>query len=178
MGKSVRLAIDDEFDMPLRPALDILAAMRAGLAKAELAEQRGQIRGLGFADGEFDEADAAALRFRLQRGRRRHAGRACRQLIFQQDQRTQSVGGGADRGAGTKLIVENFQRQRAGVAGGLHRGHEFRHRQIALPGETAEMPAPRQYVETKLWRVRELDQKDLVRRDRMIAATGSPGASA
>ena len=36
--ETIRLAIDDEFDMALRPALDILTAMRPGLAKAELAE--------------------------------------------------------------------------------------------------------------------------------------------
>src|SRR6185295_14426949 len=58
MRETVRLAIDHEIDMALRPALDILAAMRAGLAKAELAEQGGELFGLLFADGEFDEADA------------------------------------------------------------------------------------------------------------------------
>ena len=40
--------------------------MLAGLAEAELAEQRGELAGLGLVDGEFDEADAAALRLRRQ----------------------------------------------------------------------------------------------------------------
>src|SRR4029079_6225404 len=46
MRKAVRLAVDHEVDMTLRPAFDILAAMRAGLAKTELAEQRREIVGL------------------------------------------------------------------------------------------------------------------------------------
>src|SRR6185436_19359769 len=51
MRKAVRLAIDHEIDVTLRPALDVLAAMRASLAKAELAEQRGKVVCLLFADG-------------------------------------------------------------------------------------------------------------------------------
>ena len=74
VGKAIRLAIDDQLDIALRPSLHVLAAMRTGLAKTELAEQRGQIPGFGFIDSKFDKSDAAALRFRLQPGRRR----ACR----------------------------------------------------------------------------------------------------
>src|SRR5947207_15465642 len=99
MRKSIRLAIDHEVDMPLRPALDVLAAMRAGPAKTKLAEQRREVAGFFFADGEFDEADATAFRFRLQRhcrtARRRRAN-----IIFEPDERAQPVGRGADRGAG------------------------------------------------------------------------------
>ena len=166
MGKAVRFAIDDQFDIALRPALDILAAMGTGLAKAELAEQRGQLPGFGFIDGEFDEADAAALRFRLQ-PRRRRADRALGQLVLQQNQRTQPVGRGADRRAGAELIVEYLQRQRAGIPGRRDSLHEGSHRQIALTREATEMPAPGQHVEAKFRRVRKLHQEDLVRRDRL-----------
>src|SRR3954469_8261026 len=116
MGKTIRLAIDHEVDMALRPALDVLAAMSAGLAKAELAEQRREVAGFFFADGEFDEANTAALRLRLQRHRRRTRRRAA-DVVLEQDERAQAVGRGADRGAGAKLVVEYFQRQRARVAG-------------------------------------------------------------
>ena len=71
MGKAIRFAIDDQLDVALRPARDVLAAMRTGPAKAELLEQRGEVACLGIADGEFDEADAAAARLGLKpRGRR------------------------------------------------------------------------------------------------------------
>ena len=46
MRKAIRFAIDHEIDMALRPAFDVLAAMRAGLAKTELAEQRREVAGL------------------------------------------------------------------------------------------------------------------------------------
>src|SRR5438445_5243796 len=62
MGKAVRLAIDDELDITLRPALHVLAAMRTGFAEAELTEQRRQIFGFDLIDGEFYETDAAAFR--------------------------------------------------------------------------------------------------------------------
>src|SRR5258705_5874081 len=97
MGEAVRFAIDHEFNIALRPALHVLAAMGTGLAKAELAEQRGQLSGFGFIEGEFDEADAAALRPWRQPYRWR-AVRALRQLILQQDQGTQPVRRGADGG--------------------------------------------------------------------------------
>src|SRR5437763_1183965 len=98
MRKTIRLAIDHEINMALRPALDVLAAMSAGLAKTELSEQSGKVAGFFFADGEFDEADAAAFRFRLQRHCRSARRRA--NVILEQDERAQPVGCGADRGAG------------------------------------------------------------------------------
>ena len=68
MSKTVRLTIDDEIDLPLRPALNVFAAMRTGLAKAELTKQRGKFACLGVADGEFDKAHATAARPRLKCG--------------------------------------------------------------------------------------------------------------
>ena len=110
MGKAIRFTVDNQLDITLRPALDFLAAMGTGLAKAKLAKQRGQIPGLGFVDGEFDESDAAAPRSRLQPGRRRAGRTLGRQLILQQDQRTQPVGRGANRRARAELVVEYLQR--------------------------------------------------------------------
>ena len=169
MRKAVGFAVDDEFDLALRPPLDRLAAMQPGLAEAELAEQFGEIAGLVLVDGEFHKADAAALRLRFERGRqslRRLLRHFDRKLILQQDQRAQPVGGGARRRAGTKLVVEDFERERPVIAGGDHGFHESGHRQVALPRETAEMPAPGQHVEAELRRVGQLHQEYLVRRDR------------
>src|ERR1700737_547263 len=134
--------------------------MGAGPAKSELAEQSCEVAGLGLADREFDESNTAALRPRLQ-PRRRRSGKALRHLILEQNQRTQSVGRGADRGAGAKLVIENFQRQRAGIAGGPHRFHELGHWQVALSRETTKMPAPGQDVETEVWCARQWHQKNL-----------------
>src|SRR5205823_1702346 len=122
----------------------VLAAMTAGVAKAELAKQRREFPALVFVDGEFDEADAAAARLRLQRGGR-SARRRLAELILEQDQRTQPVSRGANRRAGAKLVVEDFQRQRAFVPGRAHGFHEARDRQVALPWEAAEMPAAGQH---------------------------------
>src|SRR5689334_21260121 len=112
MGKAVPLAIDHQFDVALRPAFDVLAEMGAGLAEAELAEQGGQILGLCLIDGEFDKTDAAGLRSRLQ-----HliAGWAWAQPVFQQNERSQSVGRRTHRRTGPKLVIEYFQGQRTAV---------------------------------------------------------------
>src|SRR5258708_3331813 len=135
--------------------------MLAGLAKAELAEQVGKIDRLRFIDREFQKSDAAAPRFRLQNIWRslRSFGR---KLILQQDQRPQPVGGGARRRAGAELIVEDFERERPGIAGGDDGFHEIEYRQIALAGEAAEVPAPGKDVEAEFWRIRQLNQKNPV----------------
>src|SRR5205814_5584004 len=108
---------------------DILAPVRPGVAKAKLADQRGEIVCLGFTDGEFDESNAAAFGLGWQ-ARGGGVGRICAKLILEQDQRTQPVGCGADRGASAELVVENFQRQRPRVAGREHRLQKVEYRKI------------------------------------------------
>ena len=66
MRKTILLAIDHEFDLALRPPLHILAAVDAGLAKAELVEQHREVARFRIAHGEFDETNTPAARLRLQ----------------------------------------------------------------------------------------------------------------
>src|SRR5689334_12432775 len=104
MRKAVRIGVDDELDLSLRPALHGLAAMLAGLAEAELAEHLGERGSLVFVDGELQKADPAALRTRhqtLSAGGRKFR----RELILQQDQRTHAVGRGAGRRACAELVI-------------------------------------------------------------------------
>src|ERR1700730_12186660 len=166
MREAVGLAIDDEFNLALGPPLDGLAAMLAGFAKAELAKQGGEIGSLGLVDGKFQKPDAAAVRFRFE-NIRRALGAFGRKLILQQDERPQPVGGGARCRAGTKLVVEDFERERPRIAGRDHGLHETEHGQIALPRKASKMPAPGQDVETELRRVSHLNQKYLVRWNRL-----------
>src|SRR6266700_1741540 len=165
MRETVSLAIDDQFDLALGPSLDRLAAMLAGFAKAELAKPVRKIARLGLIDREFKKADTAAPRLRRENIRRslRALGR---KAILQQDQRPQPVSSGARRRAGTKLVVEDFERERPRIAGGDHGFHEVGHGQIALTGKASEMPAPGEDVEAKLWRVSQLNQKYLFGRNR------------
>ena len=137
--------------------------MLPGLAEPELAEQLGERCSLGLVDGEFDEAHAAAAAPLAPALAARPRGG---KLVLQQQQRAHAVDRGPRRRAGAKLVVEDFQRQRAGVTGRGHRLHEFAHRQIALSGKAAEMPAPREDVQFELRRVGQLHQEDLVGRDR------------
>src|ERR1700730_14685456 len=162
MREAVGLAIDDEFNLALGPTLDGLAAMLAGFAKAELAKQAGEIGSLGLVDGKFQKPDTVAVRFRFE-SIRRALGAFGRQLILQQDQRPQPVGGGARGRAGTQLVVDDLERERHRMAGRDHGLHKTLHGQIALPRKASEMPAPGQDVETKLRRVGQLNQKYLVR---------------
>src|SRR4029077_7151706 len=99
-----------QLNTTLRPALDFLATMRTGLTKAKLAKQHGQIPSPSLVHGEFDESDAAATRSRLQVGCGRAGRPLGRQLIFQQDKRTQPIDRGANRRARAELVVEYLQR--------------------------------------------------------------------
>jgi hypothetical protein len=58
VGEAVGLGVDDQVDRSLRPAVDRLRAMAAGLAETEPAQENAKVLGGGFVDGEFDEADA------------------------------------------------------------------------------------------------------------------------
>ena len=67
---------------------------------------------------------------------------------------------------GAELVVEDLQAQRAGIAGRGDRAHEACHVQIALAGHVAEMARPVQQVHVDRRRIGQLDEKDLVARNR------------
>src|SRR5262249_40870873 len=63
-------------------------------------------------------------------------------------------------------IVEDLERKSAGEAGRLQRRHEFEERQVALAGEAAEVPAPRQRIHVEGGGIGHLHEKDALTRDR------------
>ena len=85
---------------------------------------------------------------------------------MQKDQRAQPVDRDIAGRSGAELIVEDFQRQRPGIIRRLHGLHEIDARQVALPREIAEMPAPGQDVHVEPGRVGDLNQENLVAGDR------------
>ena len=85
-----------------------------------------------------------------------------RHLVHQIDQRAAAVDGDRARRAAPELIVEDFQRQGAVIAGGGDGAHEVGDRQVALTGHVAEMAAPVEQVHVDQRRVCELHDEDLV----------------
>ena len=83
-------------------------------------------------------------------------------FLFQVQQRTQTVGGIGPRRRGAETVVEDFQRQRPGVAALDDRREETRQIEFALAREAAEMPAPLQHVHGQDRRVGHLHEEDLV----------------
>ena len=130
-------------DRALRPVRDRLRLVLADLAEAQSGKQLGEASRGAVVGGEFEELDAEAFGARrdLRRGFGERAGPVAH-LVHQIDQRALAIDGDAARRAGAELVVEDFQRQDAAVAGGGHRIHEVGQREIALAGEAAEVPAP------------------------------------
>src|SRR4051812_46007759 len=68
--------------------------------------------------------------------------------------------------AGAELIVENLEREKAIVTRCKQRLHECIERKVALSGEVAVVPAPREEIHVEQRRVRHLHQKDPIRWNR------------
>ena len=162
MGEAFLLAIDDQVDVALAPARHGLRAMLAGAAEAQPGQQRlrAAARRWSSAENSMKLTPSALAR----------GGRAdpvlVAELVEHEAQRAMAVDRDAARRAGAELVVEDLERQGAVVAGRRQRLHEVEHRQLALAGEVAEVPAPREVVHLQQRRVGELHQEDAVARDR------------
>src|SRR5690606_7574795 len=98
-------------------------------------------------DRELDEFGAMADGARRQGGGpTRQAAGALAQAVEQRDQRALPVHRDAPGRPAAELVVEDFEREQALVAGGAERLHEVEERQIALPRQVAEMAAPREII--------------------------------
>src|SRR5215213_11145098 len=92
MGEAFLLAVDDDVDVALAPAGDVLRLVLARLGEAEPGEQRLEIRGGGLVHRELDELDAGARRARRQRRQARNGGAGpAPQLVEHEDQRALPV---------------------------------------------------------------------------------------
>ena len=111
-------------------------------------------------DSELDERVAA------QCGGRREPGHVrARHLLFEDQQRPARVDGHPLRIGLPEYVVEDLERQRAGVAGVQHAGREAGKREAALAGKAAVMPAPLQDVHDQVRSVGQLDEQQLLGRD-------------
>ena len=167
MREAFLLGVDHEIDVALLPARHGLGLVLAGAAEAEAGEELREVRRGPLVDRKLDELDAMAARAVRQRRRtRRDDAGLPPQLIEQVDERAMAVDRDRARRARAELVVEDFQRDEAVIAGRLQRGHEIDQRQVALSRHVAEMAAPLQHVHVEVGRVRDLNQENAVARDR------------
>ncbi len=173
MRERVRLGVEHEVDRTLAEQTDLLAAMAAGAAEAEPAEHGGERCLRRVVDRDLDEGDAVEARHwrrieqldtRAARARRRRLAQERARLLLEEQQRAHAVHRGRPRGSGAEVVVEHFQRDRPGIARAQDRREEGRDVEIALAGEAAEMPAPRQQVHGEPRRIRDLDEGDALAR--------------
>ena len=96
--------------------------------------------------------------------------------VLQPEQRPQRVYRGAVGVGLAEGVVEDLERQWAVIAGGQDVGDEGRQVEVALAGEEPMVAAPRQHVHAQGWRVRQLQEEDLVGRNvldrRRVVAAG------
>ena len=93
--------------------------------------------------------------------------RGRRQPVLEHEQRAHRVDRGAARIGLAEDVVEDLERQRAGVAGGEHAVDERGDVERALAREAAVVAAPLQDVHRQMRRVGELQEEDPLARDRV-----------
>src|SRR4029077_10509261 len=147
-------------DCTLRPSRYRFRFVTCDVAKSEAGDKSRELVGGTAINREFDEFDTKAFRSR------RHlwnigSGSSVlfAQLIHEIDQRPLAIDSDRTWRTGAELVVEYLQRQVALVAGRLDRRHEIEERHVALPRETAEMPAPVQHVHVEPRRVGKLGEE-------------------
>src|SRR5207253_7352601 len=86
-------------------------------------------------------------------------------FFFQIQQGAQTIGGIGPGRRGAETVVEDFQRQRSGVATLDDWREEARQVELTLTRETAEVPAPLQNIHGQNRCVGHLQEKDLVARN-------------
>jgi hypothetical protein len=146
---------------------DVLRAVAAREAEPHPAEPVADGRGRLRVDREFDELEADVRGRRRRREQRLAGGRRVPFLreprarqVFQIEQRTVAVGG-RDRGRrGAKAVVEDFERQRARIAGLDHARGEAGEVEVALAGERPVVAAPFEHVHRELRRIGDLHEGD------------------
>ena len=124
---------------------------------------------VGVADRELDELGALDHRRRRKRrqvGERRIAARGAlrRQRFARGAQRAHAVDRDRRGRGAAKLVVEDFERQRAAIAGPGHGVEIVDDRIVALAGIAAIMPAQRQRVHDQRRRVGHLHERDFLGR--------------
>ena len=169
VGEALAFAVDDEVDPALRVEIDVLRAVPPGAAESEALDQRGQFARRRVARRKLDEfgpLDHRRRRKRRQIGERRVAARGAlrRQRFAGGAQRAHAVD--RDRGGrgAAKLVVEDFERQRAAIAGAGHGVEIVDDRIVALAGIAAIVPAQRQRVHDERRRIGHLHEGDLLGR--------------
>gem|GEM_PF-4715600 len=165
-GKAARIRIDDEVEVPLPVERDLFRAMLSGQPETQCTNGGNQPFGIIGMGSKLDKADAMHLCAGRHGGNRQLVVRLDpANLIAKIDQRTASVGGDGGRRSATELVVEDFKREIAVIAGRSHRAHEIQHRQVALARHVAIMAAPVKQIHIDQRRIGHLDDEKLVLRN-------------
>ena len=151
MREALALAIDDEVDLALSVEIDVLRAMAARVTEAEPFDQRDELARLGVACANSTNSTPSTTgggRQRGEVGERRLAARgASRRERFARARAASACRRGDRRGGrAAKLVVEDFQRERAAIARARHGVEIIDDRIVALAGIAAIVPAQRQRV--------------------------------
>ena len=167
MREAFAVRVDDEVDATLAPQRDILRDVIADMLESEGTQHAAQFRRLGLVGRELDElyplgADAWRHRYNVDSEIRLGAGH----LIHEVEKRAMAVDRDRARRATAELVVEDFERQWAGIAGRRDGAHECRDIEIAFAGHVAEMPAEIEQVHVDARSVGQLDEEDPVAGDR------------
>ena len=166
MGEAFPFGVDDDVDVALAPQRDILGDMAPGVPKTERAQHGAQILCLGLVGRELDEFDAL-YRDAVRHGRHLDADARLQpaDAVHQEEKRAVAVNRYGAWRAAAELVVEDFQRQRAVIAGRGDRAHEAGDVEVPLAGHVAEVTAPVEQVHVDLRCVRKLDEEDAVAGD-------------
>ena len=142
--------------------------MPAGQPESELAEPVGYFDARRLVDGEFEELEADVLgrRGRVEHDVRRRLLHHGAGLLFEKAQRPMAVGGGDGGRRRAKTVVEDFERQRPGIARFEHPRGEGGDVERALARETAVVAAPFEDVHREHGRVGDLHERDALAGDR------------
>ena len=85
--------------------------------------------------------------------------------LLEKEQRAVAVGRGLARGCGPHVVVEDLERDRAGIAAGEHRLEEARHVEVALARQAAEVAAQGQRVHADARGIGQLDEEHPLARE-------------
>ena len=184
MGEGISFGVDDEVDVALPVEQHVLAAMPAGDGKTEFGQKLAE-DGLRIGIGrELDEGCAAEQR-RCRRVEELHmhsAGLAARwsaglricgnvepcvvelraRPLLDEEQGAHAVGRRLPGRSCAKIIVEDFERDRPGIAGFEDGCEEAWNVEISLTREAAKMPAQGESVHRDIRCIGKLHEEDAV----------------
>jgi len=158
--------------------------VHAGAPEAEALEERTECTSGGVVHGKLEEGESGQRRRGRRVEERDASGEGCRgiccapgspgeqplpHLALEIKQRAHRVDRSAAIWSLAKDVVEDLERQRAGIARTQHLLEKIRDVELALAGKVAVVPRPLQHVHRQQRRVGHLQEEDALARDRRDA---------